>query len=92
MKSRLIGHGIGMSLIQPLPSPQPHTQGGFFDYDFHEAQCLTLKKRLPSEKCDVILLHTIMYVLMLHFALLPYFREYFMPIESPEMFIIVYWV
>ena len=28
---------------------------------------------------------------MLHYAL-PYFWEYFMPVESPEMFITVYWV
>ena len=55
MKSRLIGHGIDMGLIQPLPPPLPHTQGGFFDSDFHEAQCLTFKKMLPSDKCDVIL-------------------------------------
>ena len=51
-----------------------------------------IKKKLPSDKRDVILLHTITYVLMLHFALLPYFWEYFMPVESPEMFITVYWV
>ena len=61
MKPRILGHGIDMSLIQPLPSPLPHTQAGgggggdFVDSDFHEAQCLTFKKMLPSDKCDVIL-------------------------------------
>ena len=29
---------------------------------------------------------------MLHFALLPYFWDISMPVESPEMFITVYWV
>ena len=47
---------------------------------------------LPSGKCDVILYHTITYVLMLHFALLPYFQEYLMLVESPEIIITVYWV
>ena len=57
MKSRLVGNGIDMGLIQPLPSPLPHTQGGggFAVSDFHEALCLTFKKMLPSDKCYVLL-------------------------------------
>ena len=34
MKSRLIGHGIDMGLIQPLPpTPTTHTGGTLFDSD-----------------------------------------------------------
>ena len=88
MKSRLIDNG----LIQPLPHPYHAHRGDFVESDFHEAQCLSLKKIVPSDKCHVILQYTITYVIMLHFELLPYFREYFMPVESPEMFITVYWL
>ena len=35
MKSRLIGHGIDMGLIQPLPPPLPHPQGGFGTSKMH---------------------------------------------------------
>ena len=76
MKSRLIGHGIDMGLIQPLPTPLYTHRGDFVDSDYHEAQCLTFKKMLPPDKCDVILYHTNKYVIMLHFALPPYFWEY----------------
>ena len=66
-----------MGLIQPLPPPYLTHKGNFADSDFHEAQCLTFEKMLPSDKCHVILSHTITYVLMLHFALLPYYWEIF---------------
>ena len=96
MKYRLKGHGIDMGVIKPLPPPLLHAQGGILLTlkltNFDEAQCLTFKKMLPSDKGDVILKHNIKYVLMLHFASLPYFQEYFMPVKSPEMFITVYWI
>ena len=55
MISRLIGHGIDMGLIQPLPpTPTTHTGGNSADSDFNGTQCLSLKKTpktLPSDKC-----------------------------------------
>ena len=72
MKSRLIGHGIDMGLIQPLPPPLPHTQGGFCWLWFPWSPMSYIKNMVPSDNCNFILQHTITYVLMLHFALLPH--------------------
>ena len=44
LKSRLIGHGIDMGQIQPLPPTSTTHTGEFAVSDCHEAQCLTLKK------------------------------------------------
>ena len=73
MKSKPIGHWIDMGLIQPTT----HIRGILLTLISMKPNVLHLKKMLPSDKYNVILSHTITYVLMLHFASLPYFWEIF---------------
>ena len=56
MKSRLLGNGIDMGLIQPLPPPLPHTQvggGGLLTLISMKPNVLHFEKMIPSSKCDV---------------------------------------
>ena len=81
-----------MGLIKPLPHTPPHTQGDFAGSVFHETNVLHLKKRYPLTSvilyCNMLLRMYLCYIL--HYYHIS--GKYFIPIESSEVFITVYWV
>ena len=85
----------GSDPTPPPPPPPYHThrgRGDFADSDFYEALSLSLKKCCPLTSvmyyCNIPLRMYLCYIL--HYY--PISGKYFMPVESPEMFITVYWV